>query len=56
MAEKEYNRELCDERHDHQDQKIDTLFAKYDALEKQLRAIIMLLVANLVGIVVSLVK
>jgi hypothetical protein len=51
-----YNRELCDERHNHMETQIDLLFKKYDGLDKQLRAIIMLLVANLAGILVSLVR
>lgn len=47
MVEKEFNRELCDERHDQQDKKIEMLFAKYEAMGCKLDRINSLLIANL---------
>lgn len=64
MPEIVYSRDLCDERHEQQDKKIDLLFAKHAELERKLDRINSLLIANLfsmltgfvVGIGVYLIK
>lgn len=46
-----YNRQLCDERHAELRRAIDTLFVKIDANQSKIWAVLVMLFANLAGIV-----
>jgi len=52
----EYNHDLCLQRHKELEKDIDLLFEKCRQIESKLWAIVLLLVANLAGVAVSLVK